>query len=222
MTSPVATSPIPFEIFCKVGLQVGIIQSVAPFPEARNPSYKVTVDFGERSLTTAAQLPSNYPDMSALIGKAVIGITNFPPRKIARFLSEFLVVGFPDPHGHVQLLNIRKAAAVAGTYLYPTKEPKPMIDYNLFKQADIRCGTVLTLQEGYALIDVGSDNGIRRAPLAGISESCAEDLIGTQVPVLLNSNEGVAMILTLPLPDGSLQPLGVDGMSLAPNGGELF
>lgn len=100
------TDHIQFDDFLKVDIRVGTITDVQPFPEARKPAYKLWVDFGESVGTrkTSAQITQNYtPD--TLIGRQVAAVVNFPPRQIGKFMSEILILGFPDANGHVTLIG---------------------------------------------------------------------------------------------------------------------
>ncbi len=98
---------IEFADFQKADMRVGRIVSAEPFPEARNPSYKLRIDFGpdigERE--SAAQLTVTYPDPAALIGRQVVAVVNFPPRRIAGLASQVLVLGAMGDDGHVFLLQ---------------------------------------------------------------------------------------------------------------------
>ena len=97
---------IDIEQFDRVEMRVGRIVSADPFPEARKPSIRLWVDFGgalgvKRS---AAQITVHYgPDR--LIGRQVMAVVNFPPRRIAGFESEVLVLGVPDENGAVVLMR---------------------------------------------------------------------------------------------------------------------
>jgi tRNA-binding protein len=97
---------IAYEEFDKVDLRSGTVLKVELFPKAPNPSYKVWVDFGPEIgiKQTAAQVTVHYTPES-LIGRQVMGCVNFPPRNIAGFISEFLLVGFPDENGAVCLAS---------------------------------------------------------------------------------------------------------------------
>ncbi len=99
-------SPATLEDFERIDIRVGTIVDAQPFPEARKPSIRLWVDFGaplgvKRS---SAQLTVHYtPDR--LIGRQVMAVVNFPPRRIAGFESEILVLGVPDEAGAVVLLK---------------------------------------------------------------------------------------------------------------------
>ncbi len=95
-------SDITFDDFMKVDIRVGRVVRAEPYPEARKPAIKMWVDFGpgigERK--TSAQISDHYtPD--ALIGRQVMGVVNFPPRQIGKFMSEVLVLGAHDATGVV-------------------------------------------------------------------------------------------------------------------------
>ncbi len=91
--------------FFDLDLRVGRIDAVEPFPEARRPAWKLTVDFGPvvGVLRTSAQVTSYAPD--ELTGRLVVGVLNLGTKRIAGFVSEFLVLGSLDSDGRVRLLQ---------------------------------------------------------------------------------------------------------------------
>ena len=101
-----AAATISFDDFLKVDIRVGTIVAAEPFPEARKPSLKLTIDFGEviGLKRSSAQIASHY-DPDALIGRKVAAVVNFAPRQIGPFMSEVLTLGFPDEEGEVVLVQ---------------------------------------------------------------------------------------------------------------------
>jgi tRNA-binding protein len=98
------TPQISFDQFLAVDIRVGTIIAAEPFPQARKPALKLTVDFGAGLGTrkSSAQITQNYQP-EALIGRQIAAVVNFPPRQIGKFMSEVLVLGFPDAQGNVVL-----------------------------------------------------------------------------------------------------------------------
>lgn len=93
------------EDFGALDLRVGTVVEASPFPEARKPAYRLVVDFGSEigRLNSSAQLTQRYtPDV--LIGRRVVAVVNFPPRRIAGFMSQVLVLGAIPAEGDVVLL----------------------------------------------------------------------------------------------------------------------
>ena len=98
-------SVLPLEAFDTLDIRTGTITSAEPFPEARKPAYKLTIDFGPEfgRKRTSAQLTARYT-LDELTGKQIVAVVNFPPKRIAGFPSEVLVLGVPDENGGTVLL----------------------------------------------------------------------------------------------------------------------
>lgn len=95
---------ISWQDFEQVELRVGTITAAEPFPEARRPAYRLTVDFGDElgSRRSSAQITDLY-EPADLVGRQVLAVTNFPPKRIGPFMSECLVTGFVQADGSVVL-----------------------------------------------------------------------------------------------------------------------
>jgi tRNA-binding protein len=100
---------IDFDDFLKVEMHVGTIIAAVDFPKARKPAYQLTIDFGEKIgiKRSSAQITVLYKKED-LVGRQVIAVTNFPPRQIATFFSEVLVLGSVDTEGVVTLLQVEQ------------------------------------------------------------------------------------------------------------------
>ena len=99
-----------FQDFQKIDIRVGKIIEVEDFPETRNPSYKLKVDFGELGVkVSSAQLTKLY-SKADLLHRQIIAVVNFPPKRIAGFKSEILILGVMKEDGEVILLQPEREA----------------------------------------------------------------------------------------------------------------
>jgi tRNA-binding protein len=108
-----------FDDFLKLDIRVGRIVAAEKFPAARKPAYKLTIDFGPEIGTkrSSAQIVARYP-IDTLAGKLVLGVVNFPPRRIGPFESEVLTLGVPDLDGQVVLVGPDAPNAAVGAKLF--------------------------------------------------------------------------------------------------------
>ncbi len=104
---------IQFDDFAKVDIRVGMVVHAEPYPEARKPAYKLRIDFGPEigEKRSSAQITVHYTT-EELIGRRVMGVVNFPPRQIGKFMSEVLVLGFMDENEAVILAVPDKDAPI--------------------------------------------------------------------------------------------------------------
>ena len=106
---------IGYEDFLRVDIRVGTVLEVVPNAHARKPSYVLRIDFGPEigTRTSSAQLTELYPP-EALVGRQVAAVVNFPPRQVAKTISEILVLGFPDADGEVVLVSVERPVPDGG------------------------------------------------------------------------------------------------------------
>ncbi|MDX2101689.1 MAG: tRNA-binding protein [Alphaproteobacteria bacterium] len=115
-TAPQPIAPvITFDQFMAVDVRVGTIIAAEPFPEARKPAYKLTIDFGPELGTrkSSAQITVHYTP-ETLVGRQVLAVVNFPPRQIGPVRSEVLCLGVPDATGAVVLIAPDQAVPLGG------------------------------------------------------------------------------------------------------------
>ncbi len=110
-----AAGQIAFGDFLKVDIRVGRIVAVEPFPQARKPAFKLTIDFGPEIgiKRSSAQITVNHT-LEDLVGQQVLAVVNFPPRQIGPFMSEVLTLGVPDDKGEVMLIRPDRDVPVGG------------------------------------------------------------------------------------------------------------
>ena len=106
---------IVFDDFMKVDIRIGRVVKAEPFPEARKPAFKLTLDFGPAIgiKRSSAQITRHYT-LDQLQDRLVAAVVNFPPRQIGPFMSEVLTLGFPDADGEVVLVGVDRDAVVGG------------------------------------------------------------------------------------------------------------
>jgi tRNA-binding protein len=112
---PAPAAQIAFDDFMKVDVRVGEVLAVDPFPEARKPAWKLTIDFGPDIgvKKSSAQITVHYT-RDQLLGRKVAAVVNFPPRQIGPFMSEVLTLGFPDAAGEVVLVGVDRHVPIGG------------------------------------------------------------------------------------------------------------
>ncbi|MGH7706513.1 MAG: tRNA-binding protein [Vulcanimicrobiaceae bacterium] len=98
--------PLRYEEFERVEIRAGTILSAEEFPQARKPAYRLEIDFGEPigRRRSSAQLPALY-SCAELVGRQVLAVVNFPPKRIAGFSSEVLTLGVDTADGNVVLIR---------------------------------------------------------------------------------------------------------------------
>jgi tRNA-binding protein len=101
---------ITWEDFEKIDIRVGTIVEANSFEKAKKPAYQLKIDFGPLGILMSSAQITNHYALSDLPNKQIIGVVNFPPKKIANFVSQCLVLGIYDESGHVILLKPDKVA----------------------------------------------------------------------------------------------------------------
>ena len=96
---------ITWDDFSKIEIRVGTIIHVSPFPKARKPAYQLTIDFGDFGIKKSSAQITNLYKEEDLLNKQIIAVTNFPPKQIANFFSQCLVLGVISQNGDIVLLQ---------------------------------------------------------------------------------------------------------------------
>ena len=102
---------ISWNDFEKVDIRVGTITEAKEFPKARKPAYKLTIDFGDLGIKRSSAQITKFYDPSSLVGQQVIAVVNFPPKQIADFVSECLVLGVYDENKDVVLIQPKQSVS---------------------------------------------------------------------------------------------------------------
>ncbi len=100
-----ALEQIGISDFLKVDIRIGRIERVEEFPQARKPAYKLWINFGELGIRKSSAQITNYAKES-LINRLVVAVVNFPPRQVADFRSEVLILGAAAADGRINLLGL--------------------------------------------------------------------------------------------------------------------
>ena len=106
---------VTFEDFQKIDIRVGKVLQVRDFPEGKYSTHILDIDFGKEIgvKTSLARLAPNYQGPE-LVGKQVLGVVNFPPKQIGKYMSETLTLGFADEHDNVVLVHPGKEIPLGG------------------------------------------------------------------------------------------------------------
>jgi tRNA-binding protein len=96
---------IEWQDFEKIDIRVGTIIEVSDFPKAKKPAWQLTIDFGDLGIRKSSAQITHFYEKQELIGRQVMAVVNFPPKQIANFLSECLVLGVYTDKKEVVLIG---------------------------------------------------------------------------------------------------------------------
>lgn len=102
---------INWDDFEKIEVRSGTILEVSEFPKAKKPAYQLRIDFGALGIKQSSAQITHHYQPADLVGKQIVAVVNFPPKQIANFFSECLVLGIYDTEGEVVLLQPERAVA---------------------------------------------------------------------------------------------------------------
>lgn len=102
---------ISWNDFEKIDIRAGTVMEVKSFPKANKPAYKLTIDFGELGIKQSSAQITKFYSPESLIGQQVIAVVNFPPKQIADFFSECLVLGIYDENNDVVLIQPNRSVS---------------------------------------------------------------------------------------------------------------
>ncbi|HZS94353.1 MAG TPA: tRNA-binding protein [Chloroflexota bacterium] len=109
-----ANNMATFNEFDRIDMRTGLITDVEDFPRAKNPSYRLTIDFGpDIGIRRSSVQATNY-SKDELRGMRIVAVVNFAPKNIAGFMSEVLVLGVPGDDGSIALLTPSRPAVIGG------------------------------------------------------------------------------------------------------------
>ena len=102
---------ISWNDFEKIDIRVGTVTEVKKFPKAKKPAYKLTIDFGELGIKQSSAQITQFYSAESLVGRQIIAVVNFPPKQIADFFSECLVLGIYDKNNDVVLIQPNRSVS---------------------------------------------------------------------------------------------------------------
>ena len=105
---------VTWDDFEKIDMRVGTIMEINDFPKAKKPAYQLRIDFGELGIKASSAQITGFYTKDSLLGKQVIAVVNFPPKQIANFISECLVLGVYTETKEVILLQPERGAINGG------------------------------------------------------------------------------------------------------------